>query len=82
MSLQARLDAIKKSFADKVPAEAKAVMERAARELADSGILEGVVSAGTDAPDFVLRDSRDEAHSLAGLHARGPLVLTFFRGTW
>ena len=82
MSLQARLDAIRASFADKVPDDAKAIMSRATEDLANSGILERVVEVGAKAPEFILRDSKGQPVSLSALRSEGPLVLSFFRGTW
>jgi peroxiredoxin len=34
------------------------------------------------APEFTLRDHRDQEVSLAGLLSQGPAVITFYRGYW
>jgi cytochrome oxidase Cu insertion factor (SCO1/SenC/PrrC family) len=34
------------------------------------------------APDFTLPDQDGQAHALADLRAKGPVVLVFYRGHW
>jgi len=82
MTLQEKLDAYKKSFLEKAPADAVAVMHRATRDLADSGILEKAVKVGDCAPDFTLENTAGEKVGLSGLLLKGPVVLTFYRGKW
>ena len=82
MKLQEKLDAYKKSFLEKAPADAVAVMNRATRDLANSGILEKAVKVGDCAPDFTLENTDSENVSLSGLLLKGPVVLTFYRGKW
>ncbi len=82
MSLQARLDQIRGGFEKEAPAEVLAVMHRATDDLRASGIMDGVVGEGQQAPDFTLEDSRGQAVTLSELRTTGPVVLTFFRGDW
>jgi cytochrome oxidase Cu insertion factor (SCO1/SenC/PrrC family) len=82
MSLQARLDRIREGFEKEAPAEALAIMHRATDDLRASGIMDGVVGEGQSAPDFTLEDSRGQSTTLSDLRAKGPVVLTFFRGDW
>ncbi len=82
MSLQKRLDRIREGFEKEAPAEALAIMHRATDDLRNSGILDGVVGEGLNAPDFTLSDSHGMAVSMESLRTRGPVVLTFFRGDW
>ncbi len=82
MKLQEKLDTYKKSFLEKAPADAVAVMQRATRDLADSGIVEKAVGVGGCAPDFALENTAGEQTSLSGLLLKGPVVLTFYRGKW
>jgi peroxiredoxin len=44
--------------------------------------VEGVLSAGTSMPDFVLPNAEGELVFSDDLLAQGPLVVTFFRGGW
>lgn len=87
MSLQARLDAFKADFrAGKPPYNAPAaihpIMERATAELVASGLVQRAVQVGHRAPSFTLNDPAGHPVSSAQLLARGPLVLSFYRGVW
>jgi hypothetical protein len=66
----------------RLPAEAQALMERDVDDLRTSGILDRVVKVGARAPDFTLPNTEGVPVSLAALLAKGPLVLSFFRGRW
>ena len=52
------------------------------RDLRDSGILDRVVKVGQPAPDFTLPNRDGKPVALTALLARGPVVLSFFRGRW
>ncbi|MGC1304477.1 MAG: peroxiredoxin-like family protein [Caulobacteraceae bacterium] len=87
MSLQDRLDAFsadleagKLSF--KVPPEVRALIKRATDDLIASGQAERALRAGDRAPDFNLQDPDGAWVSSRDLLARGPLVLSFYRGVW
>jgi peroxiredoxin len=87
MSLQAKLDAFKADFkAGKPPYNAPAdihpVMERATAELIASGAANKALRVGDKAPLFTLKDPDGHPVSSAELLAKGPLVLTFYRGVW
>lgn len=87
MSLQASLDAFKADFrAGKppynAPAEIHPIMERATRELIESGAAARAPKPGDMAPDFVLADGDGQTHAAADLLARGPLIISFYRGVW
>jgi peroxiredoxin len=83
MSLQDRLDAFKADFeGNKAPPEAVAALHKATAELIASGQAERALKAGDHAPVFTLPDADGIAVRSADLLARGPLVLTFYRGVW
>ncbi len=82
MSLQEKLDAFKVEFEAKVPAAAVEAMHRATDELIATGQAELAVKAGDAAPSFSLRDQDGKAVSLSDLLAKGPVILTFYRGGW
>lgn len=82
MSLQQKMNAYKKDFEAKAPAEALAVMHRATKDLAESGILARTVKVGDMAPDFVLKNTKGQDVSLGDLTERGPVVLSVYRGRW
>ena len=87
MSLQATLDAFKADFrAGKPPYNAPAdihpIMERATAELIASGQAIRAAKAGDKAPTFNLRDGQGQWVSSQDLLAKGPLVVSFYRGVW
>jgi peroxiredoxin len=87
MSLQDRLDAFKADFitgklAFKPTPERLAAMGRATAELVDSGQAQKAKKAGDTAPEFKLNDPDGKPVSSRDLLAKGPLVLSFYRGVW
>ena len=82
MTLQERLDAMREASKARIPADARAVMERSIEELRTSGIMERVVRVGQTAPGFTLPNASGQPVRLADLVARGPVVLSFYRGRW
>jgi len=87
MSLQDKLDAFKADFkAGKppynAPPEIHPIMERATAELIASGQASRAIKAGDRAPQFALKDQDGKDVSSAELLARGPLVVSFYRGVW
>ena len=82
MTLAERLDAIRAGAAKRIPPERFAIMQRATADLRRSGILDGVARIGTALPAFALPNSAGDTVHSAALLARGPLVLTVFRGSW
>jgi len=82
MSLQEKLDAMREMSKTRIPPEARAVMERSIEDLRASGIMNRVVRVGQTAPDFTLPDADHRSVSLSALRARGPVVLSFYRGRW
>jgi cytochrome oxidase Cu insertion factor (SCO1/SenC/PrrC family) len=59
-----------------------AIMHRATEDLRKSGILERITPAGSHAPTFELANHDGRRVSSAELLAGGPMVLSFFRGSW
>jgi len=57
-------------------------MRQATRNLAASGIVGESVGAGDRAPRFSLPNAKGETVSSADLLAKGPLVVSFYRGGW
>jgi hypothetical protein len=82
MSLQERLDAIRAASKKRIPSEAQAVMQRSIDDLRASGIMSGIVHVGQPAPDFTLPNGRGQPVALGDMLARGPVVLSFYRGRW
>jgi peroxiredoxin len=57
-------------------------MHRATAELIDSGRAQRARKAGDTAPEFTLNDAGGKPVSSRDLLARGPLVISFYRGVW
>ncbi|HEY1436122.1 MAG TPA: redoxin domain-containing protein, partial [Casimicrobiaceae bacterium] len=58
------------------------LMHRATDELIASGAARRALKAGDRAPEFVLQDADGREVSSRDLLAKGPLVVTFYRGVW
>ena len=82
MSLQEKLDAFKADFEGKAPRQAVETMHRATAELIASGQAGRALKAGAVAPAFTLSEADGGAVASGDLLARGPLVLSFYRGVW
>ena len=82
MTLRERLDAMREASKARIPPEARAVMERSIHDLRASGIMARIAAVGHKAPDFALPDAAGRTISLGDLRARGPIVLSFYRGRW
>jgi hypothetical protein len=82
MTLQEELDKLREAMQAIIPAEARAIMERSLDDLRASGIMIRITKVGQPAPDFTLPSAAGGQVSLAELRARGPVVLSFYRGRW
>jgi hypothetical protein len=82
MSLKAELDAFRADFMAKVSPEIREAMARADMELIASGISQQALKAGDRVPDFWLPEARGNYVRLYDLLAKGPVVLSFYRGGW
>lgn len=87
MTLQAQLDAFKADFeAGKPPYNAPrsviGTMHRATAELRASGQAERAKKVGDKAPSFNLKDPDGNTVSSQELLAKGPLIVSFYRGVW
>ncbi len=82
MSLQDKLDEVKKEFESSAPAEAVTIMHRATEDLGNSGIMDRVLKKGDTAPVVMLPDLQGQMVSSSDLLSKGPLVISFYRGVW
>ncbi len=81
MSLTETLRRLKEHSAEKNPALAELV-DRSARELRESGIMEQVPKVGIAAPPFDLPNARGKSVALSELLEQGPVAISFYRGKW
>ena len=83
LPLQGKLDAFKVEFDTRLaPPAAVEALHRSVDELIASGAQDRALKAGDVAPEFTLPDADGNLVSSSDLLARGPLVLTFYRGAW
>ena len=80
--LQDELDARKKAFAERAPAELLESQDQALSELEASGVYDRVLKVGDKAPDFTLKNHEGKDVNLSDLLEKGPVVLTWYRGGW
>ncbi|HEV2300655.1 MAG TPA: hypothetical protein VGR91_03710 [Stellaceae bacterium] len=82
MSLEETLQGVREASAKRIPPDKAAIMHRATEELRRSGIMDRVIKVGRPLPAFALPNTSGQQVRSADLLAKGPLVLTFFRGAW
>jgi hypothetical protein len=82
MSLEKKLAAIREGAAKRIPPERLAIMHDATERLRQSGIMDRVIKPGARAPDFTLNDQNGNPIALSALTARGPVLMSVFRGFW
>ena len=82
MALKEELDAFRSELMAKASPEIRDAMKRADSELAAAGITSHALKAGDRAPDFRLPEVRGGSVQLKGLLAKGPVVVSFYRGGW
>jgi hypothetical protein len=82
MSLEQILAATRAASAARVPPERQAIMHRATEDLRNSGILDRIVKVGQPMPAFDLDNHDGRRVASEDLLAGGPLVLSWFRGSW
>lgn len=80
-SLKEQIQKFQEANAGQMPPEVVALFGRALNELRDSGVAQGL-SVGTKAPNFSLKDALGNDVELYKELAKGPVVLTFYRGQW
>jgi hypothetical protein len=82
MSLADKLAATRAASEARIPSDRQAIMERATEDLRRSGILDRIVAVGQPAPSFELTSHDGRRIDSGELLAAGPMVLSFFRGSW
>lgn len=82
MSLTEQIKELNAQAVEKIPPEVMKVMLGATEKLKASGIENGCLGEGDQAPDFELPDHRGGTVRSIDLLARGPLVVSFYRGEW
>jgi hypothetical protein len=82
MSLKTELKVLQARLESGRSADVVATMHRAVEELRASGAAHRVLKVGDRAPEFVLPNAAEEPIDSRALLAKGPLIVTFYRGRW
>lgn len=82
MSLAEKLAATRAAAEKRIPPDRAAIMDRATEDLRRSGILDRIVKVGQAAPSFELNSYDGRRIVSSDLLSAGPMVLSFFRGSW
>jgi hypothetical protein len=82
MSLREDIQNFIAQFLKQVPEDIQKVMQEEGERLAQSGIAEKSLKTGDTAPTFSLPNIFGKDISSQALLARGPLVVSFYRGGW
>ena len=80
-TLRAQLEDQQAQYAKMAPTVFE-VIDKAIADLTASGILDRAVKAGNKAPDFSLPDAVGNMVSLYKELEKGPVILTWYRGSW
>lgn len=80
--LKDRLEKISAASAEKLPAETRAIMQRAKKNLSASGIMDKTIRVGDKVPGFSLEDGHGKVVNLASLLQQGSVLMTIYRGVW
>lgn len=82
MTLKEELLALRQKGEAKRTPDVVAKMHRAVDELRQSRASERILTVGDRAPEFVLPNAEEKPVALSTLLARGPVIVTFYRGRW
>ena len=80
--LKQQIADFQKEMLPKMPPQVLEVLVRTTADQVKSGITAMALKVGDKAPDFTLPNVRGEAVTLSNLLAKGPAVVTFYRGAW
>jgi len=82
MSLKADIDNLIAQSSERIPPDIQKMMAADTKRLKQSGIEDNSLKAGDKAPSFTLPNAKGEQVSSTDLLAKGPVVLSFYRGGW
>ena len=80
--LERTLAELRDKYAKIIPEGASAIMEGHIESLRKNGAVDQILKAGAKAPAFTLKNQHGEDISSVDLIKRGPLVVSFTRGSW
>lgn len=81
-TLSEQLEDFRAGWLKRVPAERRTIMEGHIAKLMDGGFGKLAKQVGDLAPEIILPDANGKAFNISTLLAKGPVVVTFYRGGW
>ena len=81
-TLSEQLADYRASWRARVPADKQTLMDQHVTHLAATGIDRAAKQVGDRAPAIRLRDQHGATFDVGTLLAKGPVVVTFYRGGW
>lgn len=82
MSLTEQINDLKQQFGQEIPHEILVEVGQFVQGLAQSGIEKTSCQAGDKVPSFILSNVAGQMVSSEALLAKGPMVISFYRGLW
>ncbi len=82
MSLMTELQNLLNQVASQVPAETLSTIGQSTQQVADLKLDEKALKVGDRIPNFTLPSATERSVELQQLLARGPVVISFYRGLW
>ncbi len=82
MSLKADIDNLIAKSSERIPPDIQNLMAADTERLKQSGIEDNSLKAGDKAPSFTLPNAKGDQVLSTDLLAKGPVVLSFYRGGW
>ena len=77
-----QLEEYRAGWMQRVPADRRAIMERHIAHLTKTEFAQRAKQVGDQAPTIILPDVHGKTFDIATLLAKGPVVVTFYRGGW
>lgn len=82
VSLTEELNKKREASKKQVPAEYKAIMQKANQDLAKLGLIQKAKKKGDDFIDFTLKNFKSNSITLSQMLKKGPVIIAFYRGGW
>jgi peroxiredoxin len=82
MDLQKELGAVAQMVREKTPPHVMPTIEATTKRLKESRLEDHALQTGQTMPDFELPDATGEIVRSVDLRSQGPLLITFYRGSW
>ena len=82
MSLKAQIDAYNVQKEAKLPADVLALMNTTNEELIAQHVRDNALQVGQKVANFSLANHRGDTVALTDLLAKGPVIISFYRGGW